>query len=257
MSSVHLSHILSVSELLVQPVRRRASRVKCAVLIPSSCVYFPCDCVAIIKKIAYWGSASPFDPKLFRFFVPFSFILGFPNSPPGGTMFRHHMTQYGSCASEVHKTLCYFFAALNIFLALDMLADFSAVWFDALDDSGDRYNDAISVQSYKMLMCLVIAGPAIANICLAVMLIVGVYKRRPTYIRVFRMFIMAQVIVICFLALFSYTIVLEHRGSHTIMLFVLVISIALFGAEAWIAGDYHKLLLDEMQLEDSDSVGIA
>ncbi|EAT43269.1 AAEL005264-PA [Aedes aegypti] len=173
-------------------------------------------------------------------------------------MFRHHMTQYGSCASEVHKTLCYFFAALNIFLALDMLADFSSVWFDALDESSEqRYHGLTHVEAYKMLMGAFIAGPAIANVCLAVMLIIGVYKRRPTLIRVFRLFILAQVVVICFMALFSYSIVLEHRGSHTIMLFVLVVSIALFGAEAWIAGDYHKLLLEEMQLEETACLRVA
>uniref|UniRef100_A0A023EI35 Putative secreted protein n=1 Tax=Aedes albopictus TaxID=7160 RepID=A0A023EI35_AEDAL len=173
-------------------------------------------------------------------------------------MFRHHMTQFGSCASEVHKTLCYFFAALNIFLAMDMLADFSSVWFDALDESGgERFQGVTDAEASKMAMGLIIIGPAIANVCLAVMLIIGVYKRRPTYIRVFRLFILAQVVVICFLAIFSYSIVLEHRGSHTIMLFVLVISIALFGAEAWIAGDYHKLLLEEMLLEETDCPRIA
>lgn len=169
-------------------------------------------------------------------------------------MFRHHMTHFGSCASEIHKTLCYFFGGLNIFLALDILADFSAVWFEMADSQEPMVflGDQPTGDAYRIGTFVLIAGPAVANVCLAVVLIVGVYKRHPTFVRVFRMFIMAQMIIICILAAFSYSTVLKHRGSNTIMLFVLVVAIALFGAESWIAGDYYKLLLEEINLEEKE-----
>lgn len=167
------------------------------------------------------------------------------------SMFQHHMTHFGSCASEIHKTLCYFFGGLNIFLALDILADFSTVWFE-MADSQERFHGEPNEDAYRIVKFIVIAGPAVANICLAIVLIVGVYKRHPTYVRVFRMFILAQMVMICILALFSYSTVLKHRGSYTIMVFVLVISIALFGAESWIAGDYYKLLLEEIDQEEKE-----
>lgn len=64
------------------------------------------------------------------------------------------MSQFGSCASEIHKTLCYFFAGINIFLALDFLADFSDDLIDDLDDddSDERFDD-LSLTSQSKLVC--------------------------------------------------------------------------------------------------------
>ncbi|XP_055535197.1 uncharacterized protein LOC129724368 isoform X1 [Wyeomyia smithii] len=166
-------------------------------------------------------------------------------------MFRHHMSQFGSCASEVHKTLCYFFAGINIFLAIDFLADCSDDLIDDLnDDDSDERLDDLSLESHmKTTMLQTLIGPAIANIILAVLLIIGVYKRRPAFIRLFKLFIIAQIFVLLIACVFSYYVAMKREGSNVILLLVLIVSIALFGTEAWIVGDYHKLLLEELRVE--------
>uniref|UniRef100_A0A8D8FPK1 (northern house mosquito) hypothetical protein n=1 Tax=Culex pipiens TaxID=7175 RepID=A0A8D8FPK1_CULPI len=49
-------------------------------------------------------------------------------------MFRYHTSQFGSCAMEIHKTLCYFFAGINIFLALDLLTEYLDDIFAIFED---------------------------------------------------------------------------------------------------------------------------
>ncbi|XP_058458357.1 uncharacterized protein LOC131434983 isoform X1 [Malaya genurostris] len=168
-------------------------------------------------------------------------------------MFRHHTAQFGTCASEVHKTLCYFFAGVNIFLAIDILADLSTG--DILekldeDDSDERFDRQLLGSSISLLPL----GPALANIVLAVVLIVGVYTRRPAFIRIFKLFVIAQIVVLLFAVFFSHRFLLTHEESYIVNIIVLAIIIALFGTEAWIAGDYYKLLMEEIRLESSATI---
>ncbi|XP_053685231.1 uncharacterized protein LOC128734874 isoform X1 [Sabethes cyaneus] len=177
-------------------------------------------------------------------------------------MFSRHTSQFGSCASEIHKTLCYFFAAINIFLALDLLADFSEDAIDDLDrddddDDSDEYlfSQPMQGQWYRMSYGM-LAGPALANIILAVLLVIGVYKRRPAFVRLFKWFVVAQMLVLLFALLYSYYFYINmfgRKGSIFTIWLVLVVSLALFGTEAWIAGDYYKLLLEELRIENLDS----
>ncbi|XP_055628067.1 uncharacterized protein LOC129769683 isoform X2 [Toxorhynchites rutilus septentrionalis] len=156
-------------------------------------------------------------------------------------MFRVHTSRYGSCASEIHKTMCYFFAGLNIFLTLHLMANLLHDDLEVLDDL-EEYFDRLGNKFF-------VGGPAVANFILAVMLIFGVYDRRPALIRVFQLFIIAQMVVIGIISVFVYTIVVQQEISNFFLLFVLTVFTALFGAEAWIAGDYYKLLLEEIRFE--------
>ncbi|XP_055628065.1 uncharacterized protein LOC129769683 isoform X1 [Toxorhynchites rutilus septentrionalis] len=175
-------------------------------------------------------------------------------------MFRVHTSRYGSCASEIHKTMCYFFAGLNIFLTLHLMANLLHDDLEVLDDL-EEYFDRLGnkcksklfsfwfVTHFLVPFVVFVGGPAVANFILAVMLIFGVYDRRPALIRVFQLFIIAQMVVIGIISVFVYTIVVQQEISNFFLLFVLTVFTALFGAEAWIAGDYYKLLLEEIRFE--------
>ncbi|XP_039441795.1 uncharacterized protein LOC120422436 isoform X1 [Culex pipiens pallens] len=172
-------------------------------------------------------------------------------------MFRYHTSQFGSCAMEIHKTLCYFFAGINIFLALDLLTEYLDDIFAIFEDRTLANLDQDEAVEHSVVLAAFgfVVGPALANIVLAILLIVGVYQRRPMYVRIFRSFIFFQMVVVCILSVFSYKVILEHESSYIIMLLVLAITIALFGAEAWIAGDYYKLLMEEIHHENLQTIG--
>ncbi|XP_058831182.1 uncharacterized protein LOC131689859 isoform X1 [Topomyia yanbarensis] len=159
-------------------------------------------------------------------------------------MFRHHTARFGSCASEVHRTLCYFFAGVNIFIVIDLLADFTSNGF--LDKFHD--DDSADARSPNLLIPL---GPGLANVCLAVLLIVGVYTRRPGLIRIFKVFIVAQMVVLIFAIVFAFQFLWVRDDSYLPVIAIFAIAAVLFGIEGWIAGDYHKILLEEIQRENS------
>lgn len=114
-------------------------------------------------------------------------------------MFRYHTSQFGSCALEIHKTLCYFFAGVNIFLALDLLTEYLDDIFEIFEhrtlanleqDEAVEHSGEIArssglnwlVYGSHFFLAVVLAafgfvvGPALANIVLAILLIVGVYQ---------------------------------------------------------------------------------
>uniref|UniRef100_A0A8D8JPQ8 (northern house mosquito) hypothetical protein n=1 Tax=Culex pipiens TaxID=7175 RepID=A0A8D8JPQ8_CULPI len=93
-------------------------------------------------------------------------------------MFRYHTSQFGSCAMEIHKTLCYFFAGINIFLALDLLTEYLDDIFAIFEDRTLANLDQDEAVEHSVVLAAFgfVVGPALANIVLAILLIVGVYQ---------------------------------------------------------------------------------
>ncbi|XP_055608018.1 uncharacterized protein LOC129755512 isoform X2 [Uranotaenia lowii] len=165
-------------------------------------------------------------------------------------MFRHHTSQYGSCSKDTHRTLCIISAILNIFVAqalfsscTDQLIKFlapSRFNFDALEHGefdADKFINRMHMNFYAML---IMTGPTFANIILAGIMLVGIYRKRPGLVYVFRMFCFGQIALFCLVVLATISM------GDPLFTLGFVVFIALLAVEAWITGDYYKILLREV-----------
>ncbi|XP_055608017.1 uncharacterized protein LOC129755512 isoform X1 [Uranotaenia lowii] len=169
-------------------------------------------------------------------------------------MIRSQTSRNGSGSIIALQRLCLIFAILNIFAVCGLL-DFCIgqllAFFDPKnyhfveeDDDHDTENDddyetdEIPEWIYDVSYFLII-GPTIVNAVLATILMIGISKKRPGFLYMFRMFCLGQMGLFCFLVLGTFSMV---EASLTLGF---IIFAALLGVEAWITGNYYTILLRE------------
>ncbi|XP_053685239.1 uncharacterized protein LOC128734874 isoform X3 [Sabethes cyaneus] len=125
---------------------------------------------------------------------------------------------------KLYKVLCYLTAALNILLVIEII-----------------YDVVIPVRS--RVAADMILSPCMANIVLAVLLIVGIAKHMPSFIKVFRIFMYVQMAFLLLIAIYIYRLVVHGKEELRPAAHGAVMLIALFGLEAIIAsGGLHAVL---------------
>ncbi|XP_058458360.1 uncharacterized protein LOC131434983 isoform X4 [Malaya genurostris] len=126
---------------------------------------------------------------------------------------------------KLYKFMCYMVAITNICLVLDVVV-----------------NVVVPARSRAADMIL---SPCMANIVLAVLLITGVAKRMPSFIKVFRIFMWVQMIFLLLIAIYLYRLVVHGREELRADLRVALMLFGLFGLEAAIASGGLNAVLHE------------
>ncbi|XP_038119926.1 uncharacterized protein LOC6051030 isoform X4 [Culex quinquefasciatus] len=126
---------------------------------------------------------------------------------------------------KIYKLLCYLAAIANIALVLEIIV-----------------NVALPARSRATDLLI---SPCMANIVLAVLLIMGVAKRMPSFIRVFLIFMYVQIVFLLLVAVYTYRLVVHGRHELRMAAHGACMLIALFGLEAMIASGGLKAVLSE------------
>ncbi|XP_039441801.1 uncharacterized protein LOC120422436 isoform X3 [Culex pipiens pallens] len=133
---------------------------------------------------------------------------------------------------KIYKLLCYLAAIANIALVLEIIV-----------------NVALPARSRVATDLLI--SPCMANIVLAVLLIMGVAKRMPSFIRVFLIFMYVQIVFLLLVAVYTYRLVVHGRHELRMAAHGACMLIALFGLEAMIAsGGLKAVLLEYTPLQE-------
>ncbi|XP_039441804.1 uncharacterized protein LOC120422436 isoform X4 [Culex pipiens pallens] len=132
---------------------------------------------------------------------------------------------------KIYKLLCYLAAIANIALVLEIIV-----------------NVALPARSRATDLLI---SPCMANIVLAVLLIMGVAKRMPSFIRVFLIFMYVQIVFLLLVAVYTYRLVVHGRHELRMAAHGACMLIALFGLEAMIAsGGLKAVLLEYTPLQE-------
>ncbi|XP_058458359.1 uncharacterized protein LOC131434983 isoform X3 [Malaya genurostris] len=127
---------------------------------------------------------------------------------------------------KLYKFMCYMVAITNICLVLDVVVN-------------------VVVPARSRVAADMILSPCMANIVLAVLLITGVAKRMPSFIKVFRIFMWVQMIFLLLIAIYLYRLVVHGREELRADLRVALMLFGLFGLEAAIASGGLNAVLHE------------
>ncbi|XP_058458361.1 uncharacterized protein LOC131434983 isoform X5 [Malaya genurostris] len=117
---------------------------------------------------------------------------------------------------KLYKFMCYMVAITNICLVLDVVVN-------------------VVVPARSRVAADMILSPCMANIVLAVLLITGVAKRMPSFIKVFRIFMWVQMIFLLLIAIYLYRLVVHGREELRADLRV---ALMLFGLENQVFSDW-------------------
>ncbi|XP_058831185.1 uncharacterized protein LOC131689859 isoform X3 [Topomyia yanbarensis] len=127
---------------------------------------------------------------------------------------------------KLYKVLCYMVAILNILLVLEIIID-------------------VVVPARSRVAADMILSPCMANIVLAVLLIAGVSKRMPSFIKVFRIFMFVQMAFLLLIAIYLYRLVVYGGEEFRTPAKAALMLIGLFALEAAIASGGLKAVLSE------------
>ncbi|XP_055608020.1 uncharacterized protein LOC129755512 isoform X4 [Uranotaenia lowii] len=114
-----------------------------------------------------------------------------------------------------YKLMCYVAASFNIMLVLEIITE---VVLPA------RHSEAN-----------VLASPCLANLILAVLLIFGVWKRIPSFIKIFKIFMYLQMAFLLIIAIYCYRLVVHGAKELRTPAHGAAMLIGLFGLESLIA----------------------
>lgn len=134
-------------------------------------------------------------------------------------------------SNSLYKLLCCLAGILNIALAFKIFI-------------------AAQIRGIPMLI-----SPCFANIILALLLIAGVAKRRPSFIKIFLIFTYMQIVVLLLIAVYMYRLVVHGRHDLRLDAHGVGILIALFGLEAMIAsGGLKAVIVQQNSVQEGTTV---
>ncbi|XP_062549856.1 uncharacterized protein LOC134214513 isoform X2 [Armigeres subalbatus] len=127
---------------------------------------------------------------------------------------------------KLYKILCYLTAVLNILLVIQIVVNvISPIPSNAIAD--------------------ILLPPCMGNLCLAVILIIGVSKRMPSFIKLFRIFMFVQMAFLLLIVIYFFRLVVHGREELRVPANASLMLIALFGVEALIASGGLQAVLSE------------
>ncbi|XP_029725800.1 uncharacterized protein LOC109420233 isoform X3 [Aedes albopictus] len=127
---------------------------------------------------------------------------------------------------KLYKVLCYLTAVLNILLVIQVVIH-------------------VVLPVPSRAIADILFPPCLGNLCLAVILIFGVAKRMPSFIRLFRIFMFAQMAFLLMIAVYFFRLVVHGREDMRVAINATLMLIALFGIEALIASGGLQAVLSE------------
>ncbi|EAT43270.1 AAEL005260-PA [Aedes aegypti] len=127
---------------------------------------------------------------------------------------------------KLYKLLCYLTAVLNIFLVIQIM-----------------FRVIIPVRSTGLADILF--PPCMGNLGLAAILIIGVAKRMPSFIKLFRIFMFIQMAFLLLISVYFFRLVIHGQEEMRVPANGTLMLIALFGIEALIASGGLQAVLSE------------